>query len=349
MKILIVGAGLMGASIAFRLARAGADVTVLEAARPAAGATGSSFGWINASFYLTAAHHHLRVAAMAAHHRLQADLPGHAPRWSGTLWWEDQGAGLDRMQADLSALGYPVAVLTGDQIAAAEPALTTPPTRALQFPSEGAADAAVLTHALLAASGATLRTLTVTGLLTQSGRITGVQSSAGPLPADHIILTAGTGTPALLRTVGMDLPMLPRPGLILRTQPVGFRLRHILVTSHQEIRQLPDGSLLTPCAANHQADAAETVPDQGAATATTLAHLTALFGPVAHAETRLAWRPVPGDGLPVLGQVTEGLSLAVMHSGVTLAPLAAEALAAQVMGHALPPIWADYGPDRLTG
>ena len=348
MKILIVGAGIIGASLAFRLTRSGVDVTVLEAATPAAAASGSSFGWINASFYADPSHHRLRVAGIAAHHRLQADLPDYSPNWQGTLWWEDQGDGLDRKHADLTALGYPAHILTTADIRRAEPALTQAPTRALHFPTEGATDAAALTHALLAASGARLLTgIAATALIVAGSTITGVQSARGPLQADHIILAAGTATPALLRSAGMDLLLVPRPGLILRTNPVNVRLDHILVTPQHEIRQLPDGSLLTPCAANHQGDTAETVPDPRAAAQATIANLAALFGKVTEAETRLAHRPVPADGLPVLGRVAAGLSLAVMHSGVTLAPLAAEALTAEIIGRGTDPLWGGYRPERL--
>ncbi|WP_268608941.1 FAD-dependent oxidoreductase, partial [Escherichia coli] len=44
-RIVIVGAGIVGASIAYHLARQGQRVIVVEQAYPAAGATGSSFGW----------------------------------------------------------------------------------------------------------------------------------------------------------------------------------------------------------------------------------------------------------------------------------------------------------------
>ena len=345
MKILILGAGLIGACLAYRLTRAGCTVTVVEAATPASGASGSSFGWINASFYLNPSHHHLRAVAIAAHHRLTTDLRSPAPSWSGTLWFEGQGDTLTRLLTDLTALNYPVNLVTNP--AALEPALLTPPAQALHLPSEGATDAATLTRALLAASGATLIPNTpATKLLTHNGQITGAETAAGPLRADHTILATGTGTPHLLHTIGLDLPIVHRPGLILRTNPVPFRLNHILVTPHQEIRQLADGSLLTPCAANHQADASETVPDT--ALQTTLTHLATLFGPVTPAETRLAYRPVPADGLPVLGQTAPGLSLAVMHSGVTLAPLAAEALTADLTGQPPHPLWHLYRPQMQT-
>lgn len=344
MKLLILGAGLLGACLAYRLTRAGVAVTVAEATTPASGASGSSFGWINASFYLDPAHHHLRVAAIAAHHRLTTDLGSPAPNWSGTLWFEAQGDALTRLHADLAGLGYPVTL--HQDPAALEPALSTPPLQALAFPSEGAIDAAMLTQALLTASGATLLPQTIaTTLLTRNGQITGAQTTAGPIHADHTVLATGTGTPALLQSIGLDLAMAHRPGLILRTHPVPFRLNHILVTPHQEIRQLSDGSLLTPCTANHQSDASQTISDT--AVATSVAQLSALFGRVTAAETRLAYRPVPQGGLPILGRAAPGLSLAVMHSGVTLAPFAAEALTAEITDQRRHPLWSPYRPSGM--
>ncbi|MEM8981324.1 MAG: FAD-dependent oxidoreductase, partial [Pseudomonadota bacterium] len=56
--IIIVGAGVIGACVAYHLARAGARVTVVDA--DSAGATAASFGWINASYFLNEDHYHLR-------------------------------------------------------------------------------------------------------------------------------------------------------------------------------------------------------------------------------------------------------------------------------------------------
>lgn len=349
LKILIVGAGILGATLAFRLSRAGAEVTVLEAARAGAGATGRSFGWINASFYLNPAHHHLRVAAMAAHHRLAAEVPDAPYGWQGALWWEDQGPGFETLQAELGALGYRCEPLTRPAIAALEPGLRDLPDRALRFPGEGAVDAAALARLLLVASGArVLSGLAANSLIERDGACVGVRTAIGPFGADHTVLAAGVAVPRLLEGLGLGLTLRPRPGLLLRSRPVAFRLNHILVTPHQEIRQTPDGSLLAPCAANHQADCAETITDRPAAIAATLANLRALFGPeIFDAETVLGHRPYPGDGLPVLGQAGRGVSLAVMHSGVTLAPLAAEALTARIMGQDPHPLWDAYGPERL--
>lgn len=49
MRIAVIGAGIVGASVAFRLARGGARVWLLDEAGPASGTTSSSFAWVNAN------------------------------------------------------------------------------------------------------------------------------------------------------------------------------------------------------------------------------------------------------------------------------------------------------------
>ena len=89
-KIVVIGAGIMGASLAWALAGAGRDVTVVDAGLPASGASGRSFGWINASFHLSRAHYDLRLAGIEAHRRLIHHLPG-PHLFKGCLWWGEAG------------------------------------------------------------------------------------------------------------------------------------------------------------------------------------------------------------------------------------------------------------------
>jgi len=350
--ILILGAGITGASLAHRLTTLGLGVTLLDAAAPATAASGASFGWVNASFFLTEDHFHLRHAAMRAHDRLAAEL-GQPVAPQGCLWYEDEGDAFDRTQITLARLGYPHRLLTRAEVAELEPALATPPDRALLFPSESAIDTAALTRRLIdraTTSGASLITgLAATALTVAGGRVTGIQTAAGPIAADHTILATGTGTPALLSPLGLTFPMLHRPGAIFRSQPLPPLLTRILATPLQEVRQTPEGALIAPAAAQHQSDASDAPPDPTQAMAETLARLRTLFpkADIRPDRLTLADRPVPGDGLPALGPVLPGLSMAVMHSGATLAPLAADLLAAELAGQGDQPLLAPFRPARF--
>jgi glycine/D-amino acid oxidase-like deaminating enzyme len=105
-KMIVIGAGVMGASVAFRLAQAGADVTVLEAARIGGGTSGISFAWTNAHKKPPKPYHDLNVGGMKAHAALKDEF-GATPWWhgGGSLEWEleldrgDQRANVEQLQA----------------------------------------------------------------------------------------------------------------------------------------------------------------------------------------------------------------------------------------------------------
>lgn len=347
--IIVIGAGIIGVTLAWRLQRAGARVTVIDRGLPAGMASGRSFGWINATAYHDEAHFRLRREGMDAWHRLEADLGRGLVNWSGTLWWEEQGEGMDRTAARLGDLAYPVEELGRDRVAELEPAITAP-ERALRLPSEGAADPARVVDTLSAG----LRVLTgveVTAITERGGRVTGVMTDEGAIEAEQVVVAGGIGAPALTEPLGVALPMLTRPGVLMRTTPVRARIGHILVTPGMELRQLASGALLAPTAAGHQTDDSAQIADRPDTMADEALDRLRATVPGVEGWTRatLAWRPVPGDGLPVTGAVgPEGLTLAVMHSGATLAPVIAELLTAEILGGDPVPMLGPYRPARFA-
>lgn len=349
-QTLIIGAGITGAALAFQLSRRGEAVTVFATHTNGGLASAASFSWLNASYYLSHPHYHLRHEGLAAHRRLLEAVPDLPTTWSGCLWYEATGAAQEETAADLAALGYRVQRLTRPQIAERLPALGPIPETALFFPEEGVADPGTLARALIAASGAQVVTATVLDVTHAQGRVTGILTDLGPMSASRVILATGTGTPALLSPFGYTLPMLKRPGLMVRTNPLPPICPVVLATPDQEVRQDREGRLVAPASAGHQSDHAETLGAFPVVVNATLMRLRTLFpGQDIHfAHQAMALRPVPGDGLPVVGQgPVEGLWLAVMHSGATLAPVVAECLAAEITGSPDSPLLADFRPSRF--
>src|SRR5271170_5851886 len=105
-KVIVIGAGVMGASAAFQLAQAGADVTVLEAGRVGGGTSGISFAWTNSHNKPPRAYHDLNVAGMRAHAGLREEF-GATPWWhsGGSVEWEPpeeraaQAANVERLRS----------------------------------------------------------------------------------------------------------------------------------------------------------------------------------------------------------------------------------------------------------
>src|SRR5438874_6472226 len=123
-KTIVIGAGVMGASVAYRLAQAGAAVMVLEATRIGGGTSGISFAWTNAHKKPPKPYHDLNVAGMKAHAAL-ADEFGATPWWhgGGSLEWEaepDRAAQRENIE-QLRSWGYAAEWLTLRQVQELEP------------------------------------------------------------------------------------------------------------------------------------------------------------------------------------------------------------------------------------
>jgi len=99
--IVGVGAGIVGASVAYHAAASGAHVVLLDASLPALGVTGASFAWIGAPGGRDAVDGStpLRQAALEDWSRLEREVPDVQVRWTGSLAW-----GEDALH-DLDALG----------------------------------------------------------------------------------------------------------------------------------------------------------------------------------------------------------------------------------------------------
>jgi len=352
---VVIGAGIIGCSIARALAAAGEAVVVLDAARVGAGVSGSSFGWINASFHADEAHFRLRKEGIAAWQRLEAARGALPISWGGAFCWEEQGAALMATRDGLLGLGYQVDLIGADVLQERLPGLGGLPAEALFFAEEGVADVAALTVALSRdASGLGARFVTgvpVEAICEVAGRVTGVRTAQGEIAADRVVVAAGAGSAALVEGLGMTLPMLSRPGLLMKTLPVERLLEAVLVTPEGEIRQMQDGRIVMPTSAGHQGDTTEAITELPLEIAEAALDRVRGYFPgqdLAVDEVTLAWRPVPGDGLPVVGPAgPEGLYLSVLHSGVTLAAVVAELAVQEMLEEVRSDLLAPYHPGRF--
>ena len=161
MRVLVVGAGIIGATIAHHLARRGAVVTVVESAAPAAAASGRSFGWINASYGNPAPYFRLRFQSLLEYRRLEAEAGGGLGlKWGGSLLWDPDAGDLGAYIARHQAWSYGLRGIDRAAFGALEPEVADPPAFAVFAELEGSLDAARGTRALLASAeryGATLR------------------------------------------------------------------------------------------------------------------------------------------------------------------------------------------------
>src|SRR6266853_1110106 len=131
-RCAVVGAGVLGACVAARLAEAGIGVTLLEQAQPGHAATRSSFAWLNANDKAPRAYHDLNHAGMRAWAALSAALGG--PPWyrpAGNIEWAEDAPGRAQLAARVRRLagwGYPARLIGAAEAADLEPSLRLPPS-----------------------------------------------------------------------------------------------------------------------------------------------------------------------------------------------------------------------------
>lgn len=349
--IIVVGGGIIGASIAWHLVAAGARVRLI-AGKTGGVATPTSFAWINASWGNPEPYFRLRTRSMAEWRRLAESVPGLAPDWSGGLCWDLPEAELLAYAAEHGGWGYDIKQVTGDQAAAIEPALATPPDRALHVPAEGAIEPVAATLALIADARRrgleVIEGVHVTALRETSGRIASVVTDRGEFAADSVVLAAGAGVAGLAATLGVTVPVEAPPGLLVHTRPVARLLNGLVIAPELHVRQTAEGRLVAG------SDFVGTDPGNdplGAARAL-FARLQAFLKQGDRLELdfhTVGYRPTPVDGFPIVGDCgIDGLYLAVSHSGVTLAPALGRVAAEEILEGRSEPLLAPYRLARFA-
>ena len=331
--LVVVGAGIVGASVAYHAARAGAVVTIVDAGRPGAGVTADSFAWIGASGVRTGPAAGLRATATEEYRRLEAELPGLPVTWSGSLSW---GAAGDAPEA-----GPGQEIVDAATVARLEPTLREPPEWAVWAPGDGAVDPVGVTERLVAGARAHRARVQLDTPVTAvrrdaAGRVVGVETAAGPLAGSTVVLAAGVATAALGTPLGIRVPVDPSPATLVRLRAPAGLVRTVIHNRDFDLRQV----------ATDRLHAAADSPER------TLAAVRSTFRGAANVEllsTRVGVRPMPADGEPIIGSVAEvpGLYLAVMHSAVTLAPAVGRLVARELIDSTVEPAFGGCRLDRF--
>jgi glycine/D-amino acid oxidase-like deaminating enzyme len=215
--VIVIGAGVQGASLAFHLARRGASVLVLERDAVAAGATGRSSGFVRMHYDLES---EARLAwASFPYFRDWAERVGAGDCGfvrSGFLQLVPHALGeaLHINTAMLQRLGIPTAVIAQEEVARLVPGAVIDDIGAAAYePESGYADPSGTAFGFLAAArrdGARLRQgCRVTGVLVEGERVTGVTTDAGDFMAPIVVDVAGAWAGVLARTVGVEVPLEP--------------------------------------------------------------------------------------------------------------------------------------------
>lgn len=374
---VVIGGGILGLCTALELARAGQRVMLVEQDQLAAGTTGHSFAWINATAKRDDRDYHaLNAAGMARYVDLARDFGERAIglEGSGSLHWAHPAGpdGLDPLRRAIDVLegwGYPLARVGHAGLQALEPHMNFPAgAEGYLALADRWIDARRLSHRIAAEitdlGGSVRAPCSATGFLRDRQRqVAGVETDRGPIPATTVVIAAGVGSARLAALAAgalLRLPLRAVPGVLVDvpTGPARW-VNHVIYLPDAgglHVRPSGDSGITLGADDIDAALAGGTDADLGGAPMLALERLARfipglplreLAGP---ATVRLGVRPVASDDRPIAGPLpgVAGVYVLATHSGITLGPLLGQLAAREIVSGEPAAMLAPYRPSRFT-
>src|SRR5438105_12213392 len=197
-SVVIAGGGIIGANLAYRFAKRGASVTVVERTKPASGATANSFAWINSTYSKQPlSYFNLNRLGIEAWQQLDRELPGDLPlRWGGSVEWYGDEARAKAFREEVrhhQGWAYPTHLTDDAALRALEPHVEPGRVAAAAHAElEGSVAPARVTGLLLerakSAGARVSYPSAVTGLDDRTGILSTVKTTACEIEADDLIV-----------------------------------------------------------------------------------------------------------------------------------------------------------------
>jgi glycine oxidase len=341
--VIVIGGGVIGCSIAWRLAQAGLKVTVIErgrvgceASRAAAGMLSPQGGAESAGPFFD-----LCLQSRAMYRKFGEQLTEASGidieyKDEGTLFvvveGEDQEEKTRWASWQLEA-GLPLEHLSAAEVHKVESAVTQSATRAIFLPEEHQVENRRLMDALEVAikrAGVELiEGSAVTAITTDRGKVTGVVCGSERLPAESVVVAAGTWSSQLLEPLGLNVRIIPALGQMIAVRGGACRIDRVVHSSKVYVVPRRDGRILIGATVEYAGfQRGVTVKGISYLLSAAIQIVPSLEG-CEIIETWSGLRPDTVDHLPILGASgIDNLILATGHfrNGILLAPITAEAI-----------------------
>ncbi|GAA4481578.1 NAD(P)/FAD-dependent oxidoreductase [Microbacterium panaciterrae] len=380
MRIIVIGAGAIGAACALALAEAGAEVIVIDRVGVAGETSSRCEGNILVSDKEPGPEALLAIEANRAWRALAGRLDGDRVPGQPATEFEAKGGIVVALGAGAGALGsfadsqagigIRTERLDASTLRAAEPHLSPEIAFGVHYPDDAQVQPSLAAQAMLARArhlGAELRIDEVVAGLVDGDRIAGVQTRAGRMEADAVINCAGPWAGATAALFGSELDIRPRRGTILVTAAMPQRVFHKVydadyvsavgsgdaaLQTSTVVESTPSGTVLIGSSRERVGFSEEGLLDPLAEIAAKATRIFPFLRDTMLLRTYFGFRPYAPDHLPAIGADARirGLFHAAGHegAGIGLAPTTGELIAHAVLGTAAPLDPTPFLPSRAT-
>ncbi|MEU9034188.1 FAD-dependent oxidoreductase [Streptomyces sp. NPDC048352] len=371
MDVVIIGAGVVGAACAYYASRSGLSVAVVDRGPVAGGTTGAGEGNLLVSDKEAGPELDLALLSVRLWRDLAAQLPQaveYEPK-GGLVVAPDETTlkALRHFAEGQRAAGVLSTEVAPDALHDLEPHLARGLAGGFHYPQDAQVHPAQAAARLLSASGATLHLgEEVTGLVLESGTVRGVHTSRRTLRSPAVVNAAGTWAGAVASLAGAALPVLPRRGFVLVTEPLPRVVRHKVyaadyiadvasdsaaLQSSAVVEGTPSGPVLIGATRERVGFDRTLSPEALRRLAAQAATLFPVLADAKVIRTYHGFRPYLPDHLPAIGPDPRvpGLFHACGHegAGIGLAPATGALIAASLTGTEPPVPLAPFRPDRF--
>ncbi len=355
-KVLIIGGGIVGACFAYHAHLRGIKkITVVSSALPGerSQATSNTWGWVNGYASNDKAYAAFRLASVQYWPEFLKNIINLSPTSKGAFFWDQQEAEIIQTIDQHQYWGHAVELMNELEVKKILPNLNILPKRAGYGINDLAIEGVKATKEIFKVSKCEVINQEVSEIIYENNQVTGVKTVSGTIKADEVIIAAGLGSSTLLSTVGVDFKMKSSFGLLAYTNSLPPLLKHPVTGLDFHVRQDDEGRLIIGGKFDDDDISENNITIAATKLVQDMSNKLNYNGHMVLNHYTLGERPLPVDGRPKIGRLKNnlqkeinGLYLAVMHSGITNAPLASKLGIEEIMSGKRDELLEDFLPQK---
>ena len=352
-EVVVIGAGIIGSSIAYELSKRGVKVTLIDKNAPGSARSGSSFSWINATYPKKPYSYNLfSQLGINAFHLVQKELSLDI-KWNGSLEWSSKTKDQEKLIESVNKLqSYPrytpTSIIGYRKANKLEPYINFKGNENIVFSK---ADGAInpkdaiskMIDSIKKNGGSILYPCKFEKIIETNDSFSRVKTSMGILKSENIIFCNGVD---IDNSFNINFLKNPRPGVIIKTKPKKKLINSVVygpkIHAHQQSNgQLIIGEQITAPIEENSTTHLKRINKH-------IKNMVRGVSDLNPSEVLIGWRPIPKDDLPIIGRFkNKSLYIAVMHSGISLAAIVGNLVTQEIVDEVDSLLLNDFRPSRF--